>query len=116
MLIILGVGSPLSFSMNLGDLMALLSGILFAFGAMRVRQAPETSVFEQVLAFFLYGSLAALALSLPKYLKRRVVLRAIGFQLGARVSLSQHPTAVVLLRYRTPGRARAGASDHWLSQ
>jgi drug/metabolite transporter (DMT)-like permease len=31
---------------------------------MRVRQAPETSVFEQVLAFFLYGSLAALALSL----------------------------------------------------
>jgi drug/metabolite transporter (DMT)-like permease len=44
--------------------MALLSGILFAFGAMRVRQAPETSVFEQILAFFLYGSLAALALSL----------------------------------------------------
>jgi drug/metabolite transporter (DMT)-like permease len=44
--------------------MALLSGILFAFGAMRVRQAPETSVFEQILAFFLYGSLAALALFL----------------------------------------------------
>lgn len=44
--------------------MALLSGILFAFGAKRVRQAPETSVFEQILAFFLYGSLAALALSL----------------------------------------------------
>jgi len=64
MLTILGVGDPLSLSMNLGDLMALLSGILFAFGAMRVRQAPETSVFEQVLAFFLYGSLAALALSL----------------------------------------------------
>ena len=50
--------------MNHGDLMALLSGILFSFGAMRVRQAPETSVFEQILAFFLYGSLAALALSL----------------------------------------------------
>ena len=64
MLTILGVGDPLSLSMNLGDLMALLSGILFAFGAMRVRQAPETSVFEQLLAFFLYGSLAALALSL----------------------------------------------------
>lgn len=64
MLIILGVGDPLSFSMNLGDLLALLSGILFAFGAMRVRQAPETSVFEQVFAFFLYGTLAALALSL----------------------------------------------------
>ncbi len=64
MLIILGVGSPLSFSMNVGDFMALLSGILFAFGAMRVRQAPETSVFEQILAFFLYGSVAALVLSL----------------------------------------------------
>jgi drug/metabolite transporter (DMT)-like permease len=64
MLIILGVGDPLSLSMNLGDLMALLSGMLFAYGAMRVRQAPETSVFEQLLAFFLYGSLAALILSL----------------------------------------------------
>jgi drug/metabolite transporter (DMT)-like permease len=64
MLIILGVGDPLSLSVNLGDLLALLSGILFAFGAMRVRQAPETSVFEQVFAFFLYGALAALALSL----------------------------------------------------
>jgi drug/metabolite transporter (DMT)-like permease len=64
MLIILGVGDPLSLSVNLGDLLALLSGILFAFGAMRVRQAPETSVFEQVFAFFQYGALAALALSL----------------------------------------------------
>lgn len=64
MLTILGAGDSLSLSMNLGDLMALLSGILFAFGAMRVREAPETSVFEQILAFFLYGSVAALALSL----------------------------------------------------
>lgn len=64
MLAIIGVGGSLSLSFNLGDLLALLSGILFAFGAMRVRQAPETSVFEQVMAFFLYGSLAALALSL----------------------------------------------------
>ncbi len=64
MLIILGVGDTLSLSMNLGDLMALLSGVLFAFGAMRVRQAAERSVFEQIFAFFLYGSLAALTLSL----------------------------------------------------
>jgi drug/metabolite transporter (DMT)-like permease len=64
MLIILGVGDPLSVSINLGDLMALLSGILFSYGAMRVRQAPETSVFEQLLAFFLYGSIAALVLAL----------------------------------------------------
>jgi drug/metabolite transporter (DMT)-like permease len=64
MLIILGVGDPQSISMNIGDLMALISGILFAYGAMRVRQAPETSVFEQLLAFFLYGSIAALALAM----------------------------------------------------
>jgi drug/metabolite transporter (DMT)-like permease len=31
---------------------------------MRVRQAPDTSVFEQILAFFFYGSLAAMFLSL----------------------------------------------------
>jgi drug/metabolite transporter (DMT)-like permease len=61
---ILGAGDSLALSMNLGDLMALLSGILFALGAMLVRQAPERSVFKQVFAFFLYGSLAAVALSL----------------------------------------------------
>lgn len=64
MVTILSVGGSLSLSMNVGDLMALLSGVLFAIGAMRVRQAPQTSVFEQVLAFFLYGSVVALALSL----------------------------------------------------
>ena len=63
MLVILGAGR-LSLSMNLGDLMALLSGVLFAFGAVGVRQAPETSIFEQILGFFLYGSVAALVLSL----------------------------------------------------
>ena len=63
MLTILGAGR-LSLSMNIGDLMALLSGVLFAFGAVLVRQAPETSIFEQILGFFLYGSVAALVLSL----------------------------------------------------
>lgn len=65
LLIILGVGSAFSLSINLGDLMALISGILFALGALQVRQASEdTSVFEQIFAFFLYGSLATLTLSL----------------------------------------------------
>ncbi len=61
---ILGLGDPLSLSLNIGDLMALLSGIVFTFGAMRVRQALETSVFEQVFAFFFFGSIVALGLSL----------------------------------------------------
>jgi drug/metabolite transporter (DMT)-like permease len=63
MLTILGAGR-LSLSMNIGDLMALLSGVLFALGAVLVRQAPETSIFEQIIGFFLYGSVAALVLSL----------------------------------------------------
>jgi drug/metabolite transporter (DMT)-like permease len=64
MLVILSAGHGLSLSMNLGDLLALLSGVLFAVGAMLVRQAPETSVFEQLVGFFLYGSMVALSLSL----------------------------------------------------
>lgn len=64
LLTILGLGDFLSLSMNIGDLMALLSGIVFTFGAMRVRQTVETSVFEQVFAFFFFGSIIALGLSL----------------------------------------------------
>ena len=64
LLIILGVGGPLQFSMNIGDLMALLSGILFAFGAMKVRESPEPTVFEQLFGFFLYGALVSFALAL----------------------------------------------------
>jgi drug/metabolite transporter (DMT)-like permease len=64
MLVILSAGQGFSFSMNLGDLLALLSGIMFAVGALLVRQAPETSVFEQLVGFFLYGSVIALTLSL----------------------------------------------------
>jgi drug/metabolite transporter (DMT)-like permease len=64
LLTILGLGDPLSLSMNIGDLLALLSGIVFTFGAMRVRQTLERSVFEQVFAFFFFGSLVALGFSL----------------------------------------------------
>ncbi len=64
MLVILSAGHGVSLTMNLGDLLALLSGVLFALGAMLVRQAPETSVFEQLVGFFLYGSAVALSLSL----------------------------------------------------
>jgi drug/metabolite transporter (DMT)-like permease len=62
--VILGVGDSFSITMNLGDLMALSSGIVYTFGAMRVRQSPQIEVFEQVFAFFLFGSLVALGISL----------------------------------------------------
>lgn len=64
MLVILSAGHGFSLAMNLGDLLALLSGVMFAVGALLVRQAPGTSVFEQLVGFFLYGSLVALSLSL----------------------------------------------------
>ncbi len=64
LLTILSLGDSLSLSMNIGDMLALLSGIVFTFGAMRVRQALETSVLEQVFAFFFFGSIVALGFSL----------------------------------------------------
>lgn len=67
MLAILVAGKSFSVSMNFGDLLALASGILFAFGAMQVRkggEGSEVSVFEQVFAFFFYGSIAATIFSL----------------------------------------------------
>ncbi|MEZ4658151.1 MAG: DMT family transporter [Caldilineaceae bacterium] len=60
---ILGASSPAAFGLNAGDFMALLAGIVFTFGAMRVRQMPQISVFEQVFAFFCCGSLVAWGLS-----------------------------------------------------
>ena len=45
--------------------MALLSGIAFALGALQIRQSAETAtVFEQLYAFFFYGALASLTLTL----------------------------------------------------
>ena len=62
--IILGLGASFASAINVGDLLALLSGIVFTFGAMQVRQASDISVFEQVFAFFFFGSLTALGFSL----------------------------------------------------
>ena len=59
MTVIIFNSNTLTVSLNLGDLLALLSGILFSFGVLRVRQANETSVFEQLFAFFLFSSVAS---------------------------------------------------------
>jgi len=64
LLTILGVIDSLAIRINMGDLMALLSGILFSAGATRVRQAHEISVFEQVFAFFFFGTIAAISFSM----------------------------------------------------
>jgi drug/metabolite transporter (DMT)-like permease len=62
LLTILGIGGSFLSSFNLGDAMALVSGMVFTVGAMRVRLAPDISVFEQVFSFFFYGSIVALIL------------------------------------------------------
>ena len=63
LLIVLGIGSDFLDSFNLGDAMALASGLVFTLGAMRVRQLPDVSVFEQLFAFFFYGGLLSIALA-----------------------------------------------------
>lgn len=62
LLTILGLGSHIDFSMNTGDIMALLSGIIFTIGATRVRQSEGVSVFEQLFAFFLFGSIISVVM------------------------------------------------------
>ncbi len=57
-LIIIKAGT-LSVALNAGDLIALVSGVLFSFGALNVRTTRETALFEQVFAFFLFSSLAS---------------------------------------------------------
>ncbi|MBX2868855.1 MAG: DMT family transporter [Acidiferrobacterales bacterium] len=63
MLTILGIGREFLHSFNLGDGMALLSGVVFTLGAMRVRQLQKVSTFEQLFAFFFYGTLVSLFLA-----------------------------------------------------
>lgn len=51
---------------NVGDYMALLSGLVFAIGTLRIRSMPDMDVFEHVYSFFLYGSVfAAITCLLP---------------------------------------------------
>lgn len=61
---ILGGRTGIPLPQNPGDTMALLSGMVWAGGSMRVRMSPGTGSFETVFAFFLYGSAVAIALTL----------------------------------------------------
>ena len=62
LLTILGIGGSFALSLNIGDLMALISGIVFTIGAMRIRQSAQISIFEQLFAFFFFGSVIAVGL------------------------------------------------------
>jgi drug/metabolite transporter (DMT)-like permease len=58
--VILGGKTGIPLPRNLGDVMALLSGMLWAVGSMRIRQSPDRGTFEHLFSFFVYGSLVAL--------------------------------------------------------
>jgi drug/metabolite transporter (DMT)-like permease len=64
LLTILGGGSGIPLPRNLGDTMAIVSGMLWACGTMRVRMGKDVSVFEHVFSFFLYGGAVAFLLAL----------------------------------------------------
>ena len=93
LLAILGGRSGIPLPQNVGDTMALLSGMVFALGTMRVRQAGEPGVFEHTFSFFLYGAVVAFVITLlpieaigrPPEINRLIellpwlVLMAVGF-------------------------------------
>lgn len=62
--VILGGKTGVPVPRNLGDAMALLSGMLWAAGTMRVRRSPATGLFEHLFSFFVYGGVFAFGLAL----------------------------------------------------
>lgn len=64
LLVILGGHTGIPLPKNAGDIMALISGILFALGTTRIRMVGQKSVFEHSFGFFLYGSVVALTIAI----------------------------------------------------
>ncbi len=64
---ILGGRTGVPLPQNMGDTLALLSGIVWACGSLRIRTNSDVGTFENVFSFFLYGSAVAscLVLLLP---------------------------------------------------
>ncbi len=62
LIVILGVEGSMPLPRNAGDWMALVSGISWAYGSLRVYDRPDAPVFESGFAFFACGLLVALML------------------------------------------------------
>ena len=56
LLVVLGLGNTAPLPRNAGDWLALLSGVCWAIGSLKVYQLNSTNTFEQVVAF-VFGSL-----------------------------------------------------------
>ena len=68
LVVILGIESGIPKISNLGDFLALLSGLLWSYATVRVRRDPEAKVWEQVSAFYIGGAIAsAVFVVLPIY-------------------------------------------------
>ncbi len=63
LLVVLGVGNSVPWPRNLGDWLALASGLSWAYGSMKVYQAETIAPTDQILAFVL-GSLFVTGLTL----------------------------------------------------
>ena len=58
--VILGIADGIPQLSNLGDLLALLSGMVWAYATVRIREDSNAAVWEQVCAFYIGGAIAAL--------------------------------------------------------
>jgi drug/metabolite transporter (DMT)-like permease len=63
LLVVLGLGEGFPWPRNLGDWLALLSGVAWAYGSMRLYREGGLAVFEQILVFVL-GGFAVLVLAI----------------------------------------------------
>lgn len=57
--VILGVGDGIPKIANLGDLLALAAGMVWAYGSIRIKEDEQASVWEQVGAFYIGSSVFA---------------------------------------------------------
>lgn len=64
LLVILGLEDGFPLPRNIGDWMALLSGIFWAYGSLRVYRDPDAAPFESVFTFFVSGMLVTAAMLL----------------------------------------------------
>ena len=60
LVVILGIADGIPRLSNLGDLLALLSGMVWAYATVRIREDSKAAVWEQVCAFYIGGTIAAL--------------------------------------------------------
>ena len=62
--VILEIGDGLTQMINIGDLLALAGGMLWAYGSIRIKEDEQSPVWEQVGAFYIGSSIFSLLLIL----------------------------------------------------